>query len=378
MFGGKSENPEEYLLPGEKAVGKYKVGGFDVITTDNNTYFYRRFPMLLERIPHRDIINVEYITNIHWVEIEKAIVYFNLVFLMYLNHNGAILANDFMRYLFPNITDTMPSDIVAVTLASLLVVGFFNSVLNFAKSFNGRLIISRKINPPLSVYGGMTADLKALMKDVEVRVDQMVEKTGQMKFNEYNLAKDAQIKREEIEGLDQLASRKTVFVSVNSTKQMELITRMLETVVGKKGMGGVYIAFTKPYDEITAALTKAQVSQEDIYFIDCISMMAGKVNEGKGERVTYVENPSSLEEISMHLDKSLLEVKAKEKFILLDSLSSFLIYNNDKSVKEFIHYFINKSRIDNLMCVIVNMEGEEANRLLKGFAPMADLKIDFR
>jgi hypothetical protein len=377
IFGDKAETPEEFLLPGEKVVNKYKVGSYEVLTTNDNTYFYRKFPLLLERIPYREITNVEYITNIHWVEIEKAIVYLNIVFLLYLNHNGVLIANDLIKSLVPSVTDTLPAEISVITIASLLTVGFFNSILNFLKSFKGRCIISRRFNPQLSLYSGMTGDLKSLIKDIEVKIDQISERANVAKLGENSLGREAQIKREEIEGLDKLAPKKTVFVSVNSTKQMHLISRMLETVVGK-GMGGVYLAFTKPYDEIAAALITSGVPQEDIYFIDCISMMAGKVNEGKKERVTYVENASSLEEISMHLDKSLMEVKAKDRFVLLDSLSSFLIYNNDKSVKEFIHYFINKSRIDNLLCVIVNMEGEEANRLLKGFTPMSDVKIEFK
>jgi hypothetical protein len=78
------------------------------------------------------------------------------------------------------------------------------------------------------------------------------------------------------------------------------------------------------------------------------------------------------------LDKSLAELKVKERFILLDSLSSFLIYNSEKSAKEFIHYFINKGKIEELMCVIVHIEGEEGGKLFRGLIPMGDLKIEYR
>jgi len=145
---------------------------------------------------------------------------------------------------------------------------------------------------------------------------------------------------------------------------------MLDILARQKGIGGVYLSVTQPYEVI-----KASSRAEDVYYIDCISRMAGKGVPEKSDDVFFVENPSSLEEMSLYLDRLLGKVKSARKFILIDSLSSLLIYNADKSVKEFTHYMINKIRLENLTGVILSIEKREAEDILRTISPMCDTEI---
>ncbi len=145
---------------------------------------------------------------------------------------------------------------------------------------------------------------------------------------------------------------------------------MLDILARQRGIGGVYLSVTQPYEVV-----KASSGAKDVYYIDCISRMAGKGVPEKSDDVFFVENPSSLEEMSLYLDRLLVKVKSEKKFIFIDSLSSLLIYNTDKSVKEFTHYMINKIRLENLTGVILSIEKREAEDIIRTISPMCDTEI---
>jgi hypothetical protein len=138
-------------------------------------------------------------------------------------------------------------------------------------------------------------------------------------------------------------------------------------------MGGIYVSVSKPYEQITKAMELAKVRSSNLFFIDCISHMAGKLPE-KAENAVFIENPSSLEEISLYIDKLMVRIP-EPKFILLDSLSSLLIYNNERSVEEFTHLVINKMRLENVGGIIVSIKQKEAEALTNTLIPMCDREI---
>lgn len=156
-----------------------------------------------------------------------------------------------------------------------------------------------------------------------------------------------------------------------------VIPTVLDVLIRKRGMAGVYISVSRPHESILSMMHAAGIPASDIQFIDCISSMTGKVPQAAGGNVVFVENPSSLEEVSMYLDKSLKSITNPKKFIILDSLSSMLIYNSDKSVKEFTHFIINRMRLENIAGIILCTEKKEAEDLIRTLAPMCDAEMRF-
>jgi hypothetical protein len=167
-------------------------------------------------------------------------------------------------------------------------------------------------------------------------------------------------------------------ISSKSEDHTRVVSKTLDIFVNQHGMGGVYISVSRPYESIASAMKATNIPSNDIYFIDCISQMAGKGQRGGGdENVVCVENPSSLEEISMYLDRMLSKVQKPKKFLFLDSLTSLLIFITDKSVKEFTHFLINKIRLENIAGIILSIEKKEAEDLVKTLTPMCDAEIRF-
>lgn len=164
-----------------------------------------------------------------------------------------------------------------------------------------------------------------------------------------------------------------VIVSVESQQHSETISSVLTVLINEKDMGCIYVSVSKPYEQIIKAMKTAKVKTDKIFFIDCISQMAGRTPE-KAENTTFIENPSSLEEVSLYIDKLLASVP-QTKFIMVDSLSSLLIYNTESSVKELTHRIINKARNEKVGGVILSIKQTEGETLTKTLVPMCDKEI---
>jgi archaellum biogenesis ATPase FlaH len=173
--------------------------------------------------------------------------------------------------------------------------------------------------------------------------------------------------------LEDLKKDSIALVSVESGDHGEAISSLMKIFISERKMNGIYISASKPYEQITRAMGQADVKANKLFFIDCISHMAGKLPE-KAENAVFIENPSSLEEVGMYVDKVLVRL-AEPKFIILDSLSSLLIYNSERSVEEFTHMVINKMRLEKVGGVIVSIKQKEAEALTKTLVPMCDKEI---
>ncbi len=164
-------------------------------------------------------------------------------------------------------------------------------------------------------------------------------------------------------------------ISISSDHRPQAICSVLKELISGKGMGGVYINLSQPTETIVKILEEAEVDITNLFFIDCISRMTGKSMAETSDKVIYVENPSSLEEISLYLERMLTKVTMKKKFIFLDSLSSLLIYNSEKTVKEFTHFIINRTRMMGHAGIILSTQKKEVEELVKTLSPMCDIKI---
>ena len=165
-----------------------------------------------------------------------------------------------------------------------------------------------------------------------------------------------------------------IIIYISSENRGEVISSAMGSMMDSRDMGGVYISVSQPTETIVRILEENGVDTKDIYFIDCISRMSSKVGSVSAEKIAYIENPSSLEEISLYLERMLEKVPKKKKFVFIDSLSSLLIYNTEKSVKEFAHFMINRTRLMGYFGIILAIQKKEVDELVKTIAPMCDIK----
>jgi hypothetical protein len=375
----------DYLPADEQIVGKHKIGSFDIVTTTERVIILKKFPRMFIEVHYAEINNLEHRTNILWNELVSSIALLALAVVLYVNNVGTRLTeplNNLIMRFTPDFALMLPADYILPILIILsAAVGAYH-LHKFIPSVNGYFRISRRERAPVVIPTGMSSELKMLIKEIEELVRQKAVAAMAPAASLGGMVHEAPNARDEIREkllaeLREVADNKVILISSKSENHTPVVSGMLDFLIRQREMGGVYLSVTRPYEYIITTMNSANIPSDNIFFIDCISMMAGKSTHEKRENVVFVENPSSLEEVSMYLDKMLAKVTRPRKFLFLDSLSSLLIYNNDKSVKEFTHFIINKIRLENIAGIILSIEKKEAEDLVKTLTPMCDAELRF-
>jgi len=92
------------------------------------------------------------------------------------------------------------------------------------------------------------------------------------------------------------------------------------------GSTGIYVSLNKTQKSAEKALKKARINTKRLFFIDCTS-------EKSSDDTIHVA-PTQLDKLAYAIDCFVKEISGK-KFLLIDALSTLLIYNSENKVAEF-------------------------------------------
>ena len=142
-------------------------------------------------------------------------------------------------------------------------------------------------------------------------------------------------------------SSKLIITSVENLQK-----EVNRTVKNLEGSIGIYVSLNKTQKSIEKIFLKEKISTKKIFFIDCVTQ------EKTNEEVLHIP-PNDLEKIKISIESFLEDIKG-EKYLLIDALSTLLIYNPENQVAAFIKEVTEKSS-DNLKVVAFSPEtkGEE-------------------
>lgn len=99
----------------------------------------------------------------------------------------------------------------------------------------------------------------------------------------------------------------------------------------------IICAGSGPADIIRKASTIGiNLNRENIFFIDCYSSTLGNVEPKPMPRVKNVSGPGALNDISLMLNEAVRESAGKRIRIIFDTLSTFVLYNPQDSMRKFL------------------------------------------
>jgi hypothetical protein len=127
-----------------------------------------------------------------------------------------------------------------------------------------------------------------------------------------------------------------------------------------------YISLNKPYNSVISYLEKNGVGSENIIFIDAVT----KKIESDSEQVIYVSSPTALTEINITMNK-VLEAGGI-KVVLIDSISTLLLYTEESVVLKFVHSIVSKMRSDSNDCIMAAIEDESTRELIDDMSMFVD------
>ncbi len=136
--------------------------------------------------------------------------------------------------------------------------------------------------------------------------------------------------------LSQLKKNQNV-VLISSSRDHEKTMSELHKAVSKKFKKICMITVNKSFSALIEKFQKQGIDYSNYYFIDCISKKNMIVEQSK--QCLYVSSPTALTELALAMGK-LRQVD----LIILDNISSLLLYNKAAEVLKFLHSMMTKIR----------------------------------
>lgn len=137
---------------------------------------------------------------------------------------------------------------------------------------------------------------------------------------------------------------------------------------------GVYVTINKPYSDLIKGLS---IVPENVWYVDSITALTGRGTPDL-PRVTYLDSPLALVEMNLAIADELKKVVSNVKFLVVDSISTLLVYNSSQSVEKFCHTVISKNRSDSVVGVFLMIESEEHRAVVDTLAQFVDNVVFIR
>ena len=130
----------------------------------------------------------------------------------------------------------------------------------------------------------------------------------------------------------------------------------------KKLRGNIcYVTLNRTFDSLKEDFGKAKIKTENIVFIDAISKTIKQVPD-QTEGCYFISSPGSLTELSIAVDRFL---RHGYDYIVFDSLTNMLIYEQKAPVAKFVSSLVNKIRATKTKVVFYALSVKEQQALIE-------------
>ncbi|MBI2084229.1 MAG: hypothetical protein HYT70_01265 [Candidatus Aenigmarchaeota archaeon] len=148
----------------------------------------------------------------------------------------------------------------------------------------------------------------------------------------------------------------------------ELSRKLLSYFMRKKGSSGIYLTLDKPGMTIKEEMIRNKIPVENLYFVDLISEASGAGIQR--DNILFSNSPSNLTEISIIISGAIKNMKAENKFLIFDTLSTLFSYNPQPLALKFTHFMstmIKNLNVSGVFIIIRNQLDERAVSFISGF-----------
>lgn len=155
-------------------------------------------------------------------------------------------------------------------------------------------------------------------------------------------------------------------LKVLSKKANEYIAKRIAEV--SKDANVIYLDFRIPSSEIIKILDKKGADFSNIKVIDA----SGTIPSLKNIHIRYVKDSTQLTETSIILGMFMKKYLEKPVLLIVDSASSLRNYVSTEVVIKFIHYLINRSKINNVATEIIVDKKDVKDSFFKNISQYCD------
>ena len=156
----------------------------------------------------------------------------------------------------------------------------------------------------------------------------------------------------------------SVGIQVPENRHGDLLEALFNFMLSNPNDVWTFVTASDTYDHVSKNFKEIS-EHSNIKFIDCISRAAG-ISELQGN-CKYIESPTMLEIASLEIMNNFRGVDDKvEKYVIIDSLSALMIYNDSETVREFASLLTSRARSKDIHIVTILIEEEvDSNKLIQ-------------
>lgn len=156
----------------------------------------------------------------------------------------------------------------------------------------------------------------------------------------------------------------SVGIQVPENRHEDLIEAIFDSMHRNPQDIWTFITASKTFNYLKKRF-KENAQNPNVKFIDCISRAAG-ISDNSNNCI-FLESPVMLENLILEIINNFKNQKSDiDKYIVVDSLSALMIYNDPEIIREFISLVMNRSRAENIHVVSILVEEEmDSNKLIQ-------------
>lgn len=171
--------------------------------------------------------------------------------------------------------------------------------------------------------------------------------------------------------LETLEPGSAIALKVDVEAYFDVVTAVSDDFVRGKEMQVIYFTSTIPADSIIGLLDALEVDISPIRFVDAVSYMT-MGSAGKKSGVIFVESPTMLENIMLKIEYLLRKYPMKQNTVVIDSINSLAIHNDNKILAEFLHILVSNLRSYDCYTLILSVAQQESEELDNILAMVCD------
>lgn len=146
-----------------------------------------------------------------------------------------------------------------------------------------------------------------------------------------------------------------VVVVASTEKHSDVRKEILDYFLNGKDFKGLYLSINKPVESLIKEFKENGLDDKKILFIDGISKLVGV--ESDVENSVSLKHPSALTDLSIIITEEFK--KEDRQFLFIDSISTMMVYNNEKTLAKFFHHLITTLKKCNMSGIFISLDERE-------------------
>lgn len=133
---------------------------------------------------------------------------------------------------------------------------------------------------------------------------------------------------------------KTVVYLIDPEKYFPHVVEIIKKTRSDKLI--VYVTAGRPYSHIASSMKDAGIDLGRVFFIDCVSKGMGQSIDTTKPCI-FLDGQQNLAALSIAINES-IKSEHGEKILIIDSISTLLLYNDEKTISKFASFVVNKAK----------------------------------